>query len=195
MPEMIDELVVLVDDHNQMIGTCPKDIVHTGSTPLHRAFSVFLFDTEGEILLQQRSLSKKTWPLMWSNSCCGHPLPGEATEAAIRRRVALELGVKTIMNLTEVVPDFRYRAEREGIVENEICPVWIGTISREINQNPGEVAATKWVDWQSFVQEIQAFPEHYSEWAGWEVAALLSSACELPPRESVAANLNRYGGK
>jgi len=164
-----EELVVLVDENNVMIGTCPKDGVHTNHTPLHRAFSSFLFNQKGEILLQQRSHLKKTWPLMWSNSCCGHPLPEEKTEDAIKRRVLFELGITEIENLHEVLPGFRYKAEREGIIENEICPVWVGYISQDVTPNSTEVEACKWLGWDTFVEEIEQRPGNYSEWAGWEV--------------------------
>ncbi len=168
----MEELVVLVDELNQEIGTLPKAEIHSDHTPLHRAFSVFLFNDQNEVLLQQRSVLKKTWPLMWSNSCCGHPLPGEKTEDAIRRRVQFELGISKIEGLHEVLPDFRYRAERGGIVENEICPVWVGNTTQNPLLNSAEVEAYRWWDWNAFVSEIEQFPERYSEWAGWEVKEL-----------------------
>jgi len=167
-----EESVVLVDDDGREIGTLPKSEVHTAHTPLHRAFSVFLFDGEGRLLLQQRGRLKKTWPLMWSNSCCGHPLPGERTEDAIRRRVRHELGITQIAALREAVPDFRYRAEKDGVVENEICPVWVGTIAGTVALNPDEVEAMRWADWPAFVAETKQFPECYSPWCVWETDLL-----------------------
>jgi len=92
------ELVVLVDDADTEIGTMPKSEVHTLDTPLHRAFSLFLFrKSDGKLLLQQRSHAKKTWPLVWSNTCCGHPGPGEERIDAVARRLGRELGMQADM--------------------------------------------------------------------------------------------------
>ncbi len=143
------ELVVLLDPTGQPIGTMEKDRVHTADTPLHSAFSIFLFDGKGHMLAQQRALSKKTWPGIWSNACCGHPAPDEAHLDAAHRRLREELGLCDI-ELTIALPDFRYRAEHQGIVENEICPVFIGQCHQQVIPNPAEVAAIDWVSWKSF---------------------------------------------
>ena len=118
------EQVVLVDQHNAVLGTMPKAQVHTLETPLHRGFSVFIFNQVGELLLQQRSFGKVTWPGFWSNSCCGHPALGESVADAIQRRVSVELGMQ-VHDLFEALPDFQYCCEYGGVVENEICPVWL----------------------------------------------------------------------
>lgn len=166
-----EELVVLVDDANVPIGTMPKSRVHTRRTPLHRGFSVFLF--KGPLLLlQQRSFTKKTWPGVWSNSCCGHPAPGEDTETAIRRRVRDELGLD-VQGLWELLPEFRYHCERDGVVENEICPVWVGRVTADPLPNPREVADWEWVSQEAFIQRLQEDPEGLSEWCVLEAAALL----------------------
>ena len=112
----MEEQVVLVDDDNAVIGTMPKALVHTASTPLHRGFSVFLFDEGGRLLLQQRSRSKKTWPLAWSNSCCGHPGLDEPDEDAARRRVRFELGAEA-MDVRLFLP-YRYQCVKDGVMEN-----------------------------------------------------------------------------
>lgn len=168
------EHVVLVDQYNQVVGTTPKATVHTANTPLHRGFSVFLFNPHGMVLMQQRALSKKTWPGVWSNSCCGHPALNESTEDAIRRRVSFELGITDIHNLTEALPNFRYSCVRDGIMENEICPVWIGTIDQDPTLNPAEVEATYWENWQSLTKLIAKHPGSFSEWCELEVAELNS---------------------
>ena len=95
-----EEHVVLVDENNVVLGTTPKATVHTDNTPLHRGFSVFLFNDKNELLLQQRSHLKKTWPLAWSNSCCGHPALNESNEDAVKRRVQFELGI--VLDTVEV---------------------------------------------------------------------------------------------
>jgi isopentenyl-diphosphate delta-isomerase len=169
-----EEHVVLVDDANHVLGTSPKATVHTDQTPLHRGFSVFLFNPHGMVLMQQRALSKKTWPGVWSNSCCGHPSLNETTEDAIKRRVAFELGITNVHNLTEVLPDFRYSCTRDGIMENELCPVWVGTIDTDPQLNAAEVEATYWENWQSLTQLIERKPGSFSEWCELEVKELNS---------------------
>ncbi|GMV36588.1 MAG: hypothetical protein AMXMBFR61_10960 [Fimbriimonadales bacterium] len=150
-----EEHVVVVDDHGRTVRTAPKSEVHTSSTPLHLAFSLFLFDRRGRVLLQQRSGQKLTWPLHWSNSCCGHLLPEESLEDAVRRRTAIELGINE-MDLRVVLPNFRYRAELNGIVENEVCPVLVGFTDQEPNPLPEEVADFRWMPWDELVQWVRA---------------------------------------
>ena len=87
------EFVVLINEKNEAIGKALKSEVHTDKTPLHRGFSVFLFNSKKQLLLQQRSSQKITWPLIWSNSCCGHPLPAESVLEAAKRRLSFELNL------------------------------------------------------------------------------------------------------
>ena len=134
-----DDMVVLVTEDNEPVRTEQKLIAHNGYTKLHRAFSVFLFNSKGELLLQQRAFGKMTWPGVWSNSCCGHVMLHETVAAAAKRRVKYELGLSGI-DLKLALPDFRYIAEMNGIVENEICPVFIGFTDKEPRPNPEEVA-------------------------------------------------------
>lgn len=169
-----DEMVVLVDDQNRVIGTAPKRDIHHSETPLHRGFSVFLFNSRGELLLQQRAFTKQTWPGVWSNSCCGHPMPDETFEQAADRRLEFELGLKGIA-LAEALPDFRYRAEKDGVVENEICPVFIGFTEAVPKPNPDEVEAVKWVDWNEFVASLDVPETDISPWAAEEVRQLVGS--------------------
>ena len=95
----MEEKVVLVDEENNVLGEMLKSEVHSDKTPLHRAFSVFLFDENNQLLLQQRSSKKKTWPLIWSNSCCGHPFLDETNETAIKRRCSDELGIQQVFDI------------------------------------------------------------------------------------------------
>ena len=127
------------------------------------------------MLLQQRAWTKQTWPGIWSNACCGHPLPGEAIETAAHRRLNDELGL-TEVELKLALPHFRYRAEYRGIVENEICPVFIGACNLSPMPNPIEVAATRWIAWQDFL-ELEADTEKrgntsFSPWSRLEAVAL-----------------------
>jgi isopentenyl-diphosphate delta-isomerase len=170
------ERVVLLDEAGRCIGSANKAAVHTRHTPLHSAFSIFLFNSAGEMLVQQRAWTKKTWPGIWSNACCGHPAPGEELQLAAQRRLSQELGLHGI-ELQLALPRFRYRAEYLGIVENEICPVFIGRCQREPRLNPAEVAHFDWVDWAAFTQAAQAADEnprfaHFSPWSLLEAKAL-----------------------
>ncbi len=173
-----EEKVVLVDDHGKSVGYELKKNVHRRKTPLHLAFSVFLFNSSGKTLLQQRSALKKTWPLAWSNSCCGHPLPGETVEQAARRRLWEELGIKDAA-LKTAIPDFRYCAQKDGVQENELCPVLIGFTDSEPNIDPSEVNAVKYVDWE----ELEAMcNDPHSELSPWciEEVKLLSKLKPQP---------------
>lgn len=155
---------MLVDEHNAILGTMPKGQVHQAKTPLHRAFSAFVFRaSDRKLLLQQRSRKKKTWPLMWSNSCCGHPGPGESTLDAARRRLKDELALHP--SLLEEVSPYRYCFTRNGTMENEICPILVGIVEQEPTLNPDEVEAVRWIEWTAFLEAIERSPEQYSEWS------------------------------
>lgn len=170
-----DEMIVYVDDEDRPVSTERKSLVHTSHTKLHRAFSVFLFDGNGKLLLQQRAFTKVTWPGVWSNSCCGHSMLHESVEDAAVRRTRFELGVRP-RNLFNALPDFRYRAELDGIVENEICPVLVGVIDGEPQPNPDEVAETKWIGWKDFIAMTRDPSSGLSPWCVLETEALLESA-------------------
>jgi isopentenyl-diphosphate delta-isomerase len=172
---MSEELIVLVDEQDHPIGVAPKLESHHAQTPLHRAFSCFVFNRQGQFLLTQRALSKRVFPGVWTNSCCGHPAPGETTEDAVRRRLRDELGL-SVERLTLVLPNFRYRAEMSGIVENEICPVYVALTSTELRLNPAEVEAFAWIEWDEFVHRVQEKPESLSPWSVLETVQLL--ACD-----------------
>lgn len=171
---MTPELVVLVDEQGKILGTMPKGEVHQVRTPLHRAFSSFIFRaSDKQLLLQQRSGKKKTWPLMWSNSCCGHPGPGESTLDAARRRLKFELGLDPTL-LEEVAP-YRYCFTKDGTMENEICPILVGIVDHEPVINRDEVEAVQWMEWSALLEEIERNPKQYSEWC-IEEARILEKA-------------------
>src|SRR4030095_13744394 len=94
------------------------------------------------------ALTKKTWPGVWTNTCCGHPAPGEPVVRAVRRRLTYELGLSP-RELVPLLPDFRYRAELDGVVENEICPVYGARVAADPVLNEDEVAEFRWVDWDA----------------------------------------------
>lgn len=169
-----DDRIVLVNENNDPIGTAAKLAAHNSDTKLHRAFSVFIFNSKGELLLQQRALSKKTWPGVWSNSCCGHVMMHETTLDAAARRLKFELGL-TRVNLTIALPDFRYWAENDGVVENELCPVLIGLTDALPVPNPTEVETIRWIDWNEFLVSLDDSEMNISPWAVKEVRLLADS--------------------
>lgn len=158
--------VVLLDPAGNPTGRADRVAVHGRHTPLHLAFSTYLFNSRGEILITRRALSKLTWAGVWTNSCCGHPRPGEPIEAAAERRIREELGLH-VTQFVSVAPDFAYRAtDASGIVENEICPVFAAFgVAGEPNPDPDEVAEWAWVPWEQLVSAAAATPAVYSPWA------------------------------
>lgn len=166
-----EEMLVYVDENGNPLATEAKSLVHHAETKLHLAFSIFLFNSKGELLLQQRAASKKTWPGVWSNSCCGHVMLHEKTIDAARRRLKYELGISGI-ELFELLPDFRYRAEKDGIVENEICPVFVGFSDAMPQPNPDEVGATKYMAWSEFLTLARNPSGGISPWAREEADLL-----------------------
>lgn len=171
----MSEDVVLVNENNEVVGTAKKDTIHSSHTPLHRGFSLFIFNNEGQLLLQQRSHQKQTFPLAWSNSCCGHPGLKETLEDAAKRRVKDELGL-TISEPEVVLPDFRYQAEQHGIKENEFCPVLIGLTNAEPKINPDEVEKTRWVRWKEFMTMVRKNEATLSSWSKEEGRELNKNA-------------------
>jgi isopentenyl-diphosphate delta-isomerase len=168
------ELVVLVDEADRVLGAAPKDSVHHAATPLHRGFSLFLFDRDRRLLLQRRSALKRTWPLVWSNSCCGHPGPGESAVDAARRRARAELGVEALELRTVLYP-YRYRFERDGVAENEICPLLVGRVAGDPRPDPAEVAGLRWLSWPELLQAVAADAAAFSPWCVEESRLLAGS--------------------
>ena len=168
------DLVDLVDEAGRVIGQAARATVHHGNTPRHRAFSVYLTDDAGRVLLTRRALSKITWPGVWSNSCCGHPRPGESDVAAIHRRVYEELGVE-VVNVEAVLPDFGYTAtDPHGLVENESCPVYCASIvdAAVLRPDPEEVMDYQWLAWPDLVATVERAPGLLSPWAVAQVQGL-----------------------
>ncbi len=171
---LLEEHVILVDDSGLAIGTAPKASVHDADTLLHLAFSCYLLNPLGQVLVSRRSLAKKTWPGVWTNSFCGHPLPGESFEDAVVRRARFELGLDLSPDDIRVaLPDFRYRAvDSSGIVENEICPVYIATVNGEPQPNPDEVAEFAWADPATLRRTVLDSPWAFSPWLGMQIKEL-----------------------
>ena len=176
--ETVPELVVLLDAEGRPAGSMAKAEVHGPDTPLHLAFSVYLFDSGGQLLATRRALGKRTWPGVWTNSCCGHPAPGEDPADAARRRLGQELGLRPD-RLELVLPAFAYRAvAADGIVENERCPVFFAHLDGDPepvpSPDPAEVAEWRWVPWAAFRAVATTAPWALSPWAVAQVAQLPS---------------------
>ncbi len=162
---MTEEQIILVDDKGAPIGTAEKFSSHHANTPLHLAFSCYVFNDKGELLVTQRAHKKKVWPGVWTNSLCGHISPGEETVDAIKRRLDYELGM-TAKDFKVVLPDYRYKTPPfNGIIENEICPVYIAFATSIPIPNPEEVEDLKWMKWSNYKKELETDKENvYSYW-------------------------------
>jgi isopentenyl-diphosphate delta-isomerase len=159
-----EERVVLVADDGTEIGTADKATVHGTDTPLHLAFSCHVSDPDGLLLVTRRALAKRTWPGVWTNSFCGHPAPGEPVTEAVARRALDELGI-TLTDLELVLPSFRYLAtDAAGVVENELCPVFLARTGDDVLADPDEVAEYRWVDPDRLTAAVAAAPWAFSPW-------------------------------
>lgn len=169
-----DSHVVLLDSAGNAVGSESKSLVHHENTPLHLAFSLYAFDRDGRVLMTRRALTKLTWPGVWTNSCCGHPVPGEPTETAITRRLKDELNLE-IAELDCVLPAFAYRArDASGVWENEICPVFFGVVedASDLRAEPGEVMEFQWTDWDDLAAAAPMAPYAFSPWSVAQIAEL-----------------------
>lgn len=175
MPVTVSEEVVLLDEHGQAIGSVDKAHVHTSRTPLHLAFSCYVVGGDRRLLTTRRALSKRTWPGVWTNAFCGHPLPGESLKAAIARRAQDELGAD-VRDIQSALPDFRYRAtDPSGIVENEVCPVYTATLGGPIDPNPDEVSDWAWVEPDALHRSVLGTPFAFSPWLVLQLPLLVES--------------------
>ncbi len=173
------EQVVLLDEQGNAVGVAPKAEVHHLDTPLHLAFSCYVFDGAGRLLVTRRALDKATFPGVVTNSFCGHPGPGEDIVDALHRRAGQELGIG-LRDLRPALPAFRYVAEMaNGVRENEICPVFTAVSTDEVHPDPAEVATAEWVDWAGFKQEVLTGAREVSSWCAEQVAGL--AAQEVGP--------------
>jgi isopentenyl-diphosphate delta-isomerase len=175
------ELVVLLDDQGSPIGAMPKDQVHTADTPLHAAFSCFGFDGAGRLLLTRRALTKKTWGGVWTGTCCGHPRPDEDPVDAVVRRLRDELAVVPV-SVELVLPHFRYRAAApDGLVENEICPVYVVVLDADPAPDPAEVVEWRWTEVVDLVTAVRAAPFVFSPWLVLQIEELLDRGALRQP--------------
>ena len=158
---MKEEEVILVNQENEQIGTMPKMEAHEKAL-LHRAFSVFIVNDEGEIMLQQRAASKYHSPLLWTNTCCSHQRVGESNLDAGKRRLQEEMGFEA--ELKELF-SFIYKAPFDnGLTEHEYDHVMIGNFNKEPKINPEEVEAWKWMSPELVKKDITDNPKEYTVW-------------------------------
>lgn len=153
--------VILVDTNDNAIGTMEKLEAHLQGR-LHRAFSVLLFNSKGELLLQRRANEKYHSAGLWTNTCCSHPQPGEDTAIAARRRLKEEMGIEANPAFAY---KFIYKAELEHkLIEHEYDHVFIGNFNGEPHVNHNEVCEWKYVDLESLKKDIRQNPDQYTYW-------------------------------
>ena len=178
------ESLILVDHDDNEIGFCPKGEAHEGQGKLHRAFSVFLFNDNGDLLLQQRSDLKPLWPLFWSNSCCSHPRENETVEEAGRRRIREELQVECDVHF---LYKFEYQAAYENLgSEHELCYVFYGCTNSDVIAHPEEIADWRYISPDDLTREIAANGERYTPWLKLEWARIREDYLE-----SILAGIGR----
>ena len=157
-----DELLILVDRQDNELGFASKAECHTGSGLLHRAFSIFIFNSSGQVLLQQRSQDKELWNLYWSNSCCSHPRQGEQIENAAHRRVMEELSIDC--ELHYLYKFFYQEPFGQKGSEHELCSVFVGRHDGKVSINITEIADWKFIDTEELSRSIDQHPEKYTPW-------------------------------
>ena len=156
------EELILVDDQDREIGSEAKSVCHEGNGILHRAFSIFVFNSDDELLLQQRSDSKPLWPLYWSNTCCSHPRHGETMDVAVTRRLVQELGFECDLSY---LYKFKYQAQFGEIgAEHEFCWVYVGYHDGPIDPNVSEIANCRFIDIKSLNQELADDEDSFTPW-------------------------------
>ena len=155
--------LILVDSEDNVLGFGDKEECHNGDGILHRAFSVFIFNSKGELLLQQRSKTKRLWPMYWSNSCCSHPAPEETYEEAALRRISEELGIRTPLKMHY---KFEYQAKfsEEAGSEHEMCAVLSGVCDDKLSPNTDEIEAVRWITPENLNKEISEYPDTFTPW-------------------------------
>jgi isopentenyl-diphosphate delta-isomerase len=173
-----DDELILVDEHDREVGTLAKGACHDGEGVLHRAFSLFVFNPRGELLLQRRSEGKRLWPGYWSNSCCSHPRAGETMDEATHRRLVQELGMRSALRY---LFKFFYHA-RYGEVgsERELCWVYAGISLDEVRANANEIADWRWIAPDRLDREMSAGEDVFTPWFRLEWARIRRLSGAVP---------------
>lgn len=182
------EELILVDENDHEIGHETKSVCHVGDGILHRAFSIFVFNSNDELLLQQRSAGKPLWPNYWSNTCCSHPRYGETMDVAVKRRLVQELGFECPL---EYLYKFKYQARYDSFgSEHEYCWVYYGRYDGPVDVNISEIADWRFIDITGLDQELAAQPERFTPWFKMEWAHLQQNFFDTifaPPAPDAAA--------
>lgn len=166
------ESLILVDDADREIGSASKNECHVGDGTLHRAFSIFVFNSGGELLLQRRSAEKPLWPMYWSNTCCSHPRVGETMEIATQRRLDEELGLECRL---QFLYKFKYHAPYEDRgSEREFCWVYAGHCDDVPKANANEIAEWRFINAAALDAELADNPDGFTPWLKLEWAEIKS---------------------
>ena len=167
------DLLILVDESDEELGFQSKSECHQGNGKLHRAFSVFIFNPSGQLLIQKRSSNKELWDLYWSNSCCSHPQKNEQMELAIKRRLKEELGIECPVHY---LYKFTYHAKYKDLgSEHELCHVYVGLFDGEIKANPEEIDDWKFIKPDDLEERIRNSKKDYTPWMKIEWEMLTAS--------------------
>lgn len=154
------EYVIIIDRKNRKIGAMDKLMAHKKGV-LHRAFSVFIFDSDGNLILQRRSENKYHSPLLWSNTCCGHPKPEETFKSGALRRLKEELGIKCKIKKFGTIT---YNLEVGDLIEHEYNTLFFGFYDGEFKPDPNEVAEIKKVKLNPLLKDVKENPQNYTKW-------------------------------
>ena len=170
------EDLILVDADDQETGFVSKAKAHHGRGILHRAFSVFLFNEKGELLLQRRAVSKRLWPGFWSNSCCSHPRRGETMPVATRRRLREELNIDAEL---EYVYKFMYQVQFGELgAEHELCHVYLGRVDGDVHANDHEVESIRFLSAAELESEFAGGSGNFTPWFKMEWQSLKNNYAE-----------------
>lgn len=157
-----DEPLILVDENDNVLGYETKSACHDGEGLLHRAFSIFVFDRNGRLLLQRRAAGKRLWPGYWSNSCCSHPRRGEKDLAAAGRRVREELGIAPPLHF---LFRFRYHARYRDLgAEHELCSIYAAVGDEPVSANANEISEIAWIAPEALDAALTERPDDYTPW-------------------------------
>jgi len=172
------EMLILVDENDREVGVEEKLAVHRRGV-LHRAFSIYLFNSKGELLLTRRAAGKYHSGGLWTNTCCSHPRPGETTESAARRRLREEAGIDCALRHGF---HFVYRAELDGgMIEHELDHVFVGCYDGVPTLDPTESDAYRWIDPHALLDDVKLNPVRYSTWMILSLAKTIELYPHLVP--------------
>jgi isopentenyl-diphosphate Delta-isomerase len=165
-----EERLILVDSDDRVLGAASKSHAHDGAGVLHRAFSLFVFNRAGALLIHQRHPTKRLWPGYWSNSCCSHPRAGEDIDVAVGRRLEQELGLTMPLAF---IYKFEYTARfGDAGTEHELCSVYAGVTNDDPVINETEIADWRWIAPDALDAEIERAPQTFTPWFKLEWRAL-----------------------